>query len=300
MLKSIKYLFALTLATICICAITTIAYAEKNYYGITNANSLNLREQPNLSASIIKTLEKDTKLTIIEKLSDWYLVITSNGDKGWASSNYIEIKSSNSFSKITGNYVNLRKSPNLNGQVVMQLFSDTDVCIKDFKNGWYYVVTGDNQAGWIYKDYVIHPAKGNEQNHLISRSMDRKSSANLIGFAKEHLNSPYQYGKSGPNAFDCSGLTFYVYKNFGITLPRTSFEQAKAGTYVSKEDLKMGDLVFFDTTSNYRKRISHVGIYIENGNFIHASSGSKTKKVIISNLNKGYYMNKYVLARRIL
>ena len=105
----------------------------------------------------------------------------------------------------------------------------------------------------------------------------------------------YVYGGNGPNSFDCSGYTSYVYRHFGYTLNRTASGQLSNGTSVSKSELQPGDLVFF--RYNTSKAASHVGIYIGGGQFIHASTNTYTVK--IDNLTSGHYANVYVGARRI-
>ena len=116
----------------------------------------------------------------------------------------------------------------------------------------------------------------------------------LIVIAKSKLGSPYSFGSLGPSAFDCSGYTSYVFRQMGISLPRTASSQAYGGVKVAKANLKKGDLVFFNTYGG----ISHVGIYIENGNFIHASSYGSG--VVVSNINDSYYEPRYVTAARYL
>ena len=132
----------------------------------------------------------------------------------------------------------------------------------------------------------------------IKDSLDSKRQK-VIDYAKKFLGKPYVWGAQGPNGFDCSGFTYYVYKNSaGKTLPRTSSAQSKYGTYVSKSNLKPGDLLFFDTVGANNGVVTHCGIYIGNNQFIHAASGQG--KVVINNLNSSYYINSYVNARRIL
>jgi len=93
---------------------------------------------------------------------------------------------------------------------------------------------------------------------------------------------PYGWGAAGPNAFDCSGLTSFAYRQAGISLPRTSRGQAGVGTPVSKSDLKPGDLVFFYSP------ISHVGLYIGNGQMVHASTAGQPVKVVNLNSVPGF------------
>lgn len=124
---------------------------------------------------------------------------------------------------------------------------------------------------------------------------DKDQAAEIVDYAKKFLGCSYSYGASGPRSFDCSGLTMHVYKHFGISLPHSSASQAKEGEYVKKSDLQEGDLVFFNTSS---KGISHVGIYIGGGEFIHASTSKRN--VEISSLSESYYDKRYVTARRVI
>lgn len=116
----------------------------------------------------------------------------------------------------------------------------------------------------------------------------------VVNYASKFLGKPYVYGATGPNAFDCSGLTQYVYNKLGVGLSRTTYTQVEEGTKVKRNDLKAGDLIFFNTEGS----ISHVGIYIGDGEFIHAPRTGKP--VMVSSLSDGYYSARYATARRIL
>lgn len=104
----------------------------------------------------------------------------------------------------------------------------------------------------------------------------------------------YDYGGTTKSGFDCSGFTGYVFKKLGINLPRTSRDQATKGKKVARDSLRAGDLVFFNTSG---KGISHVGIYVGNGQFAHSSS---SKGVTISLMSDSYYSKRYVTARRVM
>ncbi len=120
----------------------------------------------------------------------------------------------------------------------------------------------------------------------------------ITSLAKKKLGKRYVLGATGGrNTFDCSGLTTYVYKQNGIKLPRRAIAQSKIGKRISKKDLRKGDLVFFDTSRSRRGYVNHVGIYIGNNKFIHASSAKR--KVIISSLNEPFYRNRLTGARRL-
>lgn len=125
------------------------------------------------------------------------------------------------------------------------------------------------------------------------------NSEKIIEYAKTLLGKKYVWADKGPNTFDCSGFTWYVYKNVAkISLPRSSKEQGVYGTYINKKDLQPGDLVFFDTVGAMDNVISHAGIYLGNNQFIHASSSQG--KVVISQLDSDYYSKVFVNGRRVL
>lgn len=112
---------------------------------------------------------------------------------------------------------------------------------------------------------------------------------------EDQIGKPYVWGANGPNSFDCSGLVRYVYKNaLGKDIPRVSYDQSKFGQAVDKKNLQPGDLVFFDTMN--KGRVSHVGMYIGNDEFIHASNPKDGVKK--SKLSSSYYQKAYRGARR--
>ncbi len=119
----------------------------------------------------------------------------------------------------------------------------------------------------------------------------------LPKLAKKHLGKRYVWGATGPYKFDCSGFTSYVCKKNGVCIPRTSINQSKVGKYVSRNNLIAGDLIFFDTSKRRKGYVNHVGIYIGNNKFIHASSAKK--KVVVTSLNKPFYKSRFKWGRRV-
>jgi hypothetical protein len=117
----------------------------------------------------------------------------------------------------------------------------------------------------------------------------------IVPAAKQYIGVPYRWGGTTEKGFDCSGFIRHVYRSIGIDMPRTTADMYRMGKWVEKDDLRIGDLVFFNTSG---KGVSHAGIYIGNNQFIHSSS---SKGVMISSLNDPYYWRKtYIGARRVL
>jgi cell wall-associated NlpC family hydrolase len=112
----------------------------------------------------------------------------------------------------------------------------------------------------------------------------------LISLAKSKLGNSYEPAKAGPDHFDCSGFVYYVFKSNGISIPRSSLPQSQSGEKLTRNELKKGDILFFDTHA--RGHVNHSGIYLGDGKFIHSSSG-KAYGVTISSLDKGFYLDKF-------
>lgn len=156
------------------------------------------------------------------------------------------------------------------------------------------------QAEIQEQERIKKEAQEEAEKEKLEKEKAEKESANsskadkLISVARAYLGRPYIFGATGPSSFDCSGYTSYVYRQLGIYIPRVASSQAYSGTRVSKSNLQKGDLVFFNTYGS----LSHVGIYIEDGNFIHASSYGRG--VVVSNLYDSYYSSRYASAARYL
>jgi cell wall-associated NlpC family hydrolase len=124
---------------------------------------------------------------------------------------------------------------------------------------------------------------------------NRSGNSSVVQAAYRNLGARYVWGASRPGAFDCSGFTMYVMRQFGVSLPHSSSAQFRMGSRVSRTNLQAGDLVFFSLGT--RGVVGHVGVYIGNGRMIHASTPSTG--VIVSSLNESYYVSRYLGARRV-
>lgn len=168
----------------------------------------------------------------------------------------------------------------------------------DLKSLGYFNYSSTGYYGSITKQAVMNFQANNglSVDGIVGHYTAREIKVDLVlKTAKNNLGVPYLWGGASPGGFDCSGFTSYVLQKNGINVPRTTALQYNSGIVVSKSNLKQGDLVFFTT---YKPGPSHVGIYLGNNQFIHASSGAG--KITISDLNNTYYAPRFIGARRII
>ena len=214
--------------------------------------------------------------------------------------------------------VNMREKAETSSKILKQLSLNDTVEVLQQVDGTWTKVSKDGKEGYIASKFLSESKtevtsrsltkSRNEEETLkddttapslpnVSSTVSQSKGEEVVAYAKQYLGCKYVSGGTSPKTgFDCSGFTYYVFKNFGITLNRSSGAQVSNGTQVAKENLQLGDLVLFQgwgTTS-----IGHVGIYIGGNSFIHAANGNKG--VVITSLSDSYYSKKYVTARRVI
>ena len=269
------------------------------------ATSLNVRSGAGTSYSVITKLPKGTVVDVLESASNgWKKIKTSGGTTGWVSGEYLTTGSAGNSStnnstsqtsyKATVNTdsLNMRKGAETSYSVITKLSNGTVVdVLESASNGWKKIKTSNGTIGWVSGSYLANGVV--EQTSTPSTNKVQA----VIDLAHKQLGKPYVWGAEGPNSFDCSGLIYYVYKNAAsITLPRTSSDQYSAGVAVSRSNLKAGDLIFSSTDGT--GNITHVAIYVGDGQMIHAPrNGKNVEKVSINN---SYWNKAYVGARRVL
>lgn len=186
---------------------------------------------------------------------------------------------------ITG-YPNFRSSPSTNAKVYTNLTLGQKVEVVKKVNSSWVQVRANGRTGYVSSSYI---------NIGGTKSSSSKANA-IITTGNRYLGTPYKFGAEYPASgyFDCSSFTQYVFKRNGISLPRTSTQQSKVGTFVSKNNLKKGDLVFYRVGNS--KVIGHVGIYNGNGQVLHTYGAGGVK---YTSMNKKYWKDRYVTARRV-
>lgn len=297
----------------------------------TNAET-SLYIRPLINSKVITAVEKGKSIAIIEIVNEWAYVnvdstngwvridslgITNNEETNNSSSE--ETVALNKTGYITSTGINFREEPNTNSKVLKVFTQNAKVTILS-ENGDWYKVNSNNQTGYVMKDYVSSKKtettsrgsinrKANTTkakattleetnkttNNVATSTIASSKGQEVANYVKQFVGCRYVYGGTTSKGFDCSGLTMYVYKKFGVSLSHSARAQSTAGTAVSRSNLQPGDLVFFkDFRTN--KGIGHVGIYIGNNKFVHASTA---KTGVITSSLSGSYSSRYVTARRI-
>ena len=278
---------------------------------------LNVRSGPSTSYSIKRTVSYGEVYKKLDKLNGWYKIQLPDGSSGWVNGIYVKettkdvsnqspisIEDNNKEETINNNgkvtsrvNLNVRSGPGTSYSLKSSLRPGQVVVLCGKSNGWYKIKLSNETQGWVSSNYI---AITNESvSNTTENTINSQKGEAVVNFAMAQLGKPYVWGANGPGSFDCSGFTRYVYLySTGVSLPRISSDQARQGTYVSRSNMKKGDLVYFATVTP--GTTSHVGIYIGNNQFIHASGSLRNPdKVKISSLI-GYYGNVLLGARRLL
>lgn len=289
-----RLLRAALLGTVLTAMCTIGASAATLGAGTVTADALRLRSTPAAEGEILATVSSGTNVVVLDEAEDGWYKVNYNSVEGYMSSDYLDVatkaETDLGYGKVDadGSTLNMRAGASTSFDSLCSIPSGTVLELEGIYEGWYKVTYAGN-TGYVSSDYIT----------ITTEPTASTSSAlgdQIVALAKQYLGTPYVLGGNGPSSFDCSGFTKYIYAQFGYSLNRTATDQLQNGVSVSRDELQPGDLVFFKY--NTSKPVSHVGIYIGNGEFIHASTNRYM--VQIDQMNTGHYANVYVYARRIL
>lgn len=275
----------------------------------TEGSYLHLRSKASTKGTILKKLPHKAQVDVLEALDNGWYQVSYDGTTGYVSGDYLTITEEAApaevpeeavalaeapaeaaapaedeealYVKVTTGTLNIRSGPSTDYDKVGTLHAGRVVQVLEVLDGWYKI-----EDGYISSEYAVQVDPSQ-----VSKGQE------VADYAMQFLGCRYVHGGTSPKGFDCSGLTTYVYKQFGYTLNRTCSGQLDNGTPVSKDELQPGDIVIF-RKGNSSQRATHVGLYIGNNQFIHAST--PTKGVIINKLSDAYYTTGFVGARRIV
>ena len=286
------------LSTLCIVG----ASAASLGIGTVNADALRMRAEASTDSSILATASKGTSVVVLEDAGNGWFKVDYKSVEGYMSASYLDVSTQADVTigyglvKTGGGTLNVRTGPNTGYTHIFTLNDGDVVEITGIDSGW-YKITYNGMNGYVSSDFMVTckdsaGSRGDGTVAAASSSLGQQ----VVDYAKQFLGRPYVWGGNGPNSFDSSGFTKYVYSHFGYTLNRTASSQLNNGVSVARGEWQPGDLVFF-YNGRVSTPVSHVGIYVGDGQFIHASTNSYA--VQYDSLYSNYYSNTYVYARRI-
>lgn len=290
-----KILRSAACLVLCISLLAPCALAASGGTGTVTADALNLRSEPSTESTVKALIYKGSYLVVTGSKGDWYDVIY-DGTQGFVHSDYVDYAYTDSgkygtTGTVSGMSVRFRAGPSLDSKVLGYYNTGARFTVLGIDGDWVKVSTKAGVVGYIYGKYINCSAS---TNALVSNYDAR--GAEMMETAKLYLGVPYVWAGMSPYGFDCSGFVNYVYNAHGYSLYRVAQDiYSYDGVHVDKSQLRAGDIICF----GYGPRsITHVGMYIGNGQFIHASSGSGC--VVITDLDQNYYTRMYVGAKRVI
>lgn len=301
--------------------------------GLVLEEGLNLRDGPGTGYIGMTKLKASAQLDLLARYGDWLQVQTAEGQAGWVLGQYLtigpgvidrveavtSIPDANPalIGRTSERNANLRSGPGKDYEKIGALGAGAQLDLLGRYKDWFKVRTAQRTTGWISQELLDVSAfvsrrvptvrnipalarrtpAGQAQAPRAALPAPAAAAGSVVGYAAQFVGARYAWGGSGPNAFDCSGFTRYVYKQFGLDLPHSSAGQYNTayGTLISNPaDLRPGDIVFFVNT--YKRGISHVGIYSGGGDVLQAMSPKQG--VGVASINGGYWAKHYYGAIR--
>lgn len=288
------------------------------------ADGLRLRSQANTTSSILTMVNTGDRADLLSREENGWYRVSYKGTEGYLSAQYVTAEwtvPAQGRINTQGSTLNVRSGPGTSYSRIGLLSDGSAVDILDLAGEWYHIKT-EALTGYVSGEYLlpleetipapkvaIQTASAPQANTAEQAVSDEPTlppeaqeaasgkGQEVVDFAKTLLGSPYVYGASGPNSFDCSGFVYYVFRHFDVTLNRGATGQLDNGTAIERSQLRPGDLVFF-FDGKVSTPVSHVGIYIGEDSFIHASTNGY--EVVIHSMAEGTtYDKNYVYARRI-
>ena len=296
-----KLIWFAVAVTLMAALLATPCFADTVGGAVVTGSSVRLRTGADASGTdnIITEMSEGTFLLVEERLNGWYKV-ACNGVTGYVSANYVSFAETANgaygFDAATaGTDVRLRQEASTAAGVVKTLAAaGTKLTVIGVSGNWLKVKDAAGDAGYIRSDLVIYA--GGAGAAVPTYALAVTKGQQIVQLAQQYKGYAYTWGGMSPaTGFDCSGFANYVCKQNGIDLHRVAQDiYSNDGTWVSKDSLQPGDLLFFGYGPYC---VTHMGIYVGNGQMIHASTS--TTGVIYSDINSNYYTRMYVGAKRV-
>jgi uncharacterized protein YgiM (DUF1202 family) len=285
-----------------------------------DAEFLRLRAEPNLDSEVIDQAPYGTVLSVLEEEDGWCKVIY-NDQVGWMKSEFLvdpsQIDTSllspiqakpTAIKVVTVDSLNVRTGPGTDFSKLGTLKGGTLVSVLE-ENGQWSMIEFEGNKAWVFNEYLantdaqslVQALGGPETTANLTlpsapSSQGSDSGSLVVQVAEKYLGVPYVWGGSTPQeGFDCAGFVQYVFGELGISLPHGAEAISNYGVPVDFQDLRPGDVIFFENT--YRYGVSHLGIWVGNNMFIHAPEPGS---VVCYEELKGFYLSHYWGARRLI
>ncbi|WP_392420465.1 NlpC/P60 family protein [Capnocytophaga canis] len=280
---------------------------EEKTWGVVYNSVGKIHAESNHRSEIVTEVLLGMPVMVLNRDKGWRKIKTSEGYVGWISESIVEmthseLKEYNQKRKIivTSLYTHSYKENSLKSAIISDLVMGNILEVKGRKGNFFKVIYPDGREAYIKKNDAVHFDKWLNNIKLTEQS--------IASLAQQMAGIPYVWGGTSSKGLDCSGFTKLIYFMHGVILLRDSSQQVKTGKLVDEKGdfskLQVGDLVFFGTKadeSQPQERVTHVGIYLGNGRFIHASDYVKIASFYPHDpLYDAFNTNRYLRTKRIL
>ncbi len=264
-----------------------LVYTDADYVLYIKANSLYLRAGPSTDTSIVTKLSFGDKVTCIGENDEW-MKVRYEGELGFVKSEYTS--KAMVFSQVSetvyvkSNTLRFRAGPSVQDEILLTLKKDDKLTRTGIGDGWSKVKNSAGKVGFVSSDYLTKTApvrrtssssgsSGSSSSSSGSGTLYSGDAGKIVDLAYQALGVPYVWGAESLRGMDCTGLTYWAYRQIGVSVPRSTSGYYKAGVGVSYSNIRPGDVIAWDAhPRDGRTTLSHVGIYVGNGMMIHASS----------------------------
>ena len=275
---------------------------HKYRYGIVNNSVGNLRGSPSHSSELVSQAVLGTKLKILKREGEWYLVQTPDDYISWIDHGGIHVMEESGFndyfksSYIFTDTYGFSYTDELKKDVVSDIVMGSKLNVVGLRNDFYEVSYPDGRLALIEKNKLL------KENAFDKYKNDKN---NLLEYSKKLIGIPYLWGGTSTKGFDCSGFTKTLYSMNGYVIPRDASQQINEGLTVDSlrdwSNLQVGDLLFFGYERDGRTRIDHVAMWVGDNKFIQASKNVRINSVDeLSEDYDKYHMEKYIKSKRYL
>jgi cell wall-associated NlpC family hydrolase len=278
-----------------------LVYTEAEYVLYIKANTLKLRAGPSTDTTVVATLKFGDQV-ICEGENDEWMKVRYDGQLGFLKTEYTSktmvFRSVSETVYVSSSTLRLRAGPSVDEEILLTLSKNNKLTRTGIGDGWSRVKTSSGKTGYVASEYLTKTAPVVRTSSSSSSSSGSSSSSSsgsgvlysgnagrIVELAYKALGVRYVWGAESLSGMDCTGLTYWAYRQIGISVPRSTSGYYNAGVGVSYANIRPGDVIGLDGHPRDGKTtLNHVGIYVGNGKMIHASS--RLGKVVLQDIKE--------------